>query len=517
MTDFYKLYPNFDLATYKLMNNDLSKMNDNELLSHYHTVGKNEHRIKCKDGFCKLYNFDLATYKLMNNDLSKMNDNELLSHYHTVGKNEHRIKCKDGFCKLYNFDLATYKLMNNDLSKMNDNQLLSHYHTFGKNEHRIIREDYPIFGTNFDYSQKIVCVYHPYHFTIGGGEKHISTIIRYFIKIGYFIILYNHSEDVLIRKTLSLYLTNDETNKIKCIHSKFLYNPNYKKKIPEFDYFIYVNNSTIPDFPGFGKVNVYHCQFPFDLNQVKKDAKNQGIVSSYQIMYVNSEFTKKYMVESLTKKNCIHNNIEILYPLCFESLNENVHEKIENTFVMVGRIFKPNPGANNKRQEIAIKIFNRLVDLDYKLYIIGSVKDNEYFKYLYDLILDHTKIIIYNDISDNEKFDLIQKTKYYIQLTGMSDDNVFNQEHFGISTFECLNYECFPICYNGGYSPYVIHNYENGILIDTETDLENVIKKIISKEVICSPRRETFHLEKYAWEYFEETIAKTLPKHSIFP
>ena len=431
------------------------------------------------------------------------------------------------------FNWLTYNELNPDLRDIVDGQSVYyneekskiHYVRHGYFEGRIYKLEEKInffknfcfskwknklIENNIDLSQKLVAINHPYHFTTGGGEKYISTVIKYFIKKGYFIIFFNHSETELIFKTFSQYLNQYECNQIISFHDSLLYDNNFKEKLPEFDYFFYVNNNTIPDFTGIGKINIYHCQFPFDLNHTENSKEKQDIISSYKIIFVNSEFTQQYMYKSLKNKNIIHNNIEVLYPVCYDFIDNINYIKNENTFVMIGRIFQPTPGIHNKRFEIAIKVFNNLNNFDYKLSIIGSVKDIEYYNYLNNLIVDHSKITIYPDISDIEKNEIIQKSKYYIQLTGMTDPQVYQQEHFGISTMECINYNCFPICYNGGYSPYLIKNNENGILVNNESELEDKIKKILNKQIICFPNKESFHLEEYTFEYFENKLNKLL-------
>jgi len=357
-------------------------------------------------------------------------------------------------------------------------------------------------------SQKIIGIYHPYHFTLGGGEKYLSTMIKCFIKKGYVVMFYNYSNTSLVFKTFSNYLNPLEIKYIKHFSDRYILNSNYKNNLPKFDYFIYLNNNSIPRFAGLGKINIYHCQFPYDLNVCANinDTNTKIKLSSYDIIYVNSEFTENYIKKSFDNKNTFHRNIKILYPSCFYLLNNDYYEKEENTFIMIGRIFPSADGGNNKKFDTAINVFNSLKNLNYKLYIIGSVKDYNYYNYLYNLIEDRNKIFIFTDITDEEKDKLIKKSKYYIQLTGMGDKYAYNQEHFGISTMECINYNCFPICFNGGYSSYIIKNYDNGILIENEDELKTTIMDIVNKKIDCHLNKSSFNLEKYTFEYFEKTL-----------
>ena len=69
------------------------------------------------------------TYKLLNKDLTYLNDNELINHYYTHGINENRL------CNL-SFDYNRYKKDYPDLIHLNNDQLIWHYQHDGRNEGR---------------------------------------------------------------------------------------------------------------------------------------------------------------------------------------------------------------------------------------------------------------------------------------------------------------------------------------------------------------------------------------------
>ena len=127
--------------------------------------------------------------------------------------------------------------------------------------------------------------------------------------------------------------------------------------------------------------------------------------------------------------------------------------------------------------------------------MIGSVKNKSYYNKLITLIGNNTKIKIFQDINDTEKNIFLKQSKYYIQLTGMEDKPVHCQEHFGISLIEALNYSCIPICYNGGYAPYIINNNENGLLINNREELKCTLINIMNDKLNITNR--DFNLNKY--------------------
>jgi GR25 family glycosyltransferase involved in LPS biosynthesis len=125
----------FNASDYKLLNNDLSNMNDEELINHYITQGIYENRLYK----INLPNdFNVHDYKLLNNDLSNMNDEELINHYIISGIYENRLYK----INLPNdFNIHDYKLLNNDLAHMNENELINHYINYGYFENRIYKID----------------------------------------------------------------------------------------------------------------------------------------------------------------------------------------------------------------------------------------------------------------------------------------------------------------------------------------------------------------------------------------
>ena len=118
----------FNIDSYRSLNDDLKHLNDEELINHYLINGINEkRRYKLPHGF------DLNSYRILNNDLQQFNDKELFNHYVTYGINERR---RYKYKLPYDFNLDSYRNLNIDLNQFNDQQLLNHYLINGINERR---------------------------------------------------------------------------------------------------------------------------------------------------------------------------------------------------------------------------------------------------------------------------------------------------------------------------------------------------------------------------------------------
>jgi hypothetical protein len=373
---------------------------------------------------------------------------------------------------------------------------------------------------------KIVCVYSPYDFSLGGGEKYLSEIIKFFIDLKYIVIFFNFTDKNKVNNLLKFYIGESNINNVIHVSDKWLFDSLFINRIKKYvDYFIYMHNFSIPKLEGFAKSNIYHCQFPFEIDDCNYErehytdwgetkswsqSKRQNFLNSYNNIIVNSEFTKKNMEKVYSKNNILYKqNIDILYPLCYDNINKVV-EKEENTFIMIGRIFEHNTFANNKRFDIAINIFNQITTNNYKLIIIGSVKSEIYYQELKNLCINNKNIEIIKDADEETKNKWLVKAKYYIQLTGMEDISVCCQEHFGISLIEAITYKCIPICFNGGYAPYIVKNNYNGYLINTREELQNKVEDLINNSNEKTISNYDFHLEKYNKENYISTLNKII-------
>lgn len=370
-------------------------------------------------------------------------------------------------------------------------------------------------------NKKLVAVYSPYNFTLGGGESYLSKIMNNFINKDYFVIFFNHTDEYTVKNTLELYL-NDNSKYILNVSHNFILDDNFKSKINGlFDYFIYLNNISLPLFNGIAKKNIYHCQFPFDYDfdydYIIHDLINRNTINSYNYIILNSEFTYKYLLETYKKYSINYdvNNIKILYPACIDSVNLIKYEKQKNSFVMVGRIFEYNTIANNKHFDKIIKVLNNFKDFDYELNIIGSVKSEDWYNYLIELIGNNNKIKIHRDISDDDKNNILKASKYYVNLTGFEENTPSTQEHFGISIIEGINYNCIPISYNGGFPTYYIKNNKNGYIVNNFNELENLTFNILNDNEIIDYNKfnnNDFNLNKFTDNSFIQILEEIVKK-----
>jgi glycosyltransferase involved in cell wall biosynthesis len=378
----------------------------------------------------------------------------------------------------------------------------------------------PLGGHNFflanDYDPKkinlglikrtnVVGIYSPYPYTLGGGEKYLADLMKFFIAKDYQIVFYTNTQLQTAINTLKIYEIDIAVNKIKICGANDLRLIDINNIT--YDYFIEMANSAIPDVVQYipslssgckiAHTHIFHCQFPenifyTDFNQPKYIDK----------IIVNSEFTDLFI-----KK--MYNNSYILYPQC-ELKKSNYADtcKTENSFITIGRLFPYTKSANNKNIDRIIKTFIKLKHLDFTLSIVCSVKNHRYLQRLQELVrinLLDDKIKFYCDVTDDEKIQLLNRSKYYIHATGiLHEKNVLpnEEEHFGISPIEGIMSGCVLISADRGYPPYYITHSKNGFLYDSVYELQTIVLKICTQEIVPIDRSEVDKNLKYVNETF---------------
>ena len=344
---------------------------------------------------------------------------------------------------------------------------------------------------NIIVKRNTVGVYSPYEYSIGGGESYISAIISFFIKNGarevYF---FNNTNTSLYNKTLEYYFTPQERRVI--IKKTFDNLHEYKGA---FTIFIHMSNRKESNINfRLGKKQIYHCQFPVDINSEWNSSAT--FRQNYDMVIVNSDFTLKYYKKCSTN-HFNPNKIRILYPCCVNNVDVSLNNSVNNSvnksgdkiiFVTIGRIFENMKynNNNNKYHDIIIRIFNRIQQgySNYELHIIGSVKSEKWLKYLNNIKNNNNNIFIHTNLQNNKKNKILEKANYIIHAAGIDkNEDKFPAmfEHFGISIIEGLMYNCIPICTNGGFPKIYIKNGENGYLFNTGNDLYNIINSILNK------------------------------------
>lgn len=350
---------------------------------------------------------------------------------------------------------------------------------------RYLNQHPPFFDRDFLRIFKCAVVTSPFDFTLGGGEKVMSYFAKFFIQLKYIVVFFTISDINTVIKTSQIYFTEEELKFIKFMPYRFISFPNFFENI-DVDFHFCLTNCSIPEVKAIGKVSIYQCQFPYDIYNDAKDnfynnwtvTQRRKAITDYKYALVYSDFVESVLKDTYQTFG-VDQHIKILYPPSIPDAVFSSSKKVDATFVMIGRIFPHNRMANNKFFDVAINAFNG-IDLPYKLFIIGSVKCPAELSRLKGLVKHKDNVHFLTDVTDEMKYSILEQSKYYIQLTGIHDKLLGNQEHFGITLIEALRHGCVPICFNGGYASYLIKHAVNGYLVDSDIQLHQLLLECLT-------------------------------------
>lgn len=352
-----------------------------------------------------------------------------------------------------------------------------------------------------------VGLYNPYLDVLGGGEKHILSILKVFTEM-------NAKITVFWDKNLSKEIENRfllQSFKIyKWLPSLKTFGTLQKlKELSSFDYFFYVTDGSY--FFSTAKKNFIFCMVPdnklYNLNWL-----NRLKLWNYKFIS-NSPYTTKW----LSQWNI---NPITITPYFDKKLYKNSILKKEKVILSVGRFFSH---LHSKNQEKIIKTFLNLKNKnplfkDFKLILAGGLKkeDNNYFKNLKSIAGNDSSIIFRQNVSLSELDNLYELSTYYWHFTGLGiDENKHPEqvEHFGIAPLEAAASGCLVFCHNSGGPKEIFSDGETGYLFNNEVEL---IEKITNTEINPSIRETIIKQSKsmienhYNYEVFSKKVKNIL-------
>ena len=341
---------------------------------------------------------------------------------------------------------------------------------------------------------KKAALYDPYLDVIGGGEKHILSILKVLDDNGYEITIFwnkNLSEKFKLHLNISFHHL---TFKPSLSEASFLSKATILKK---YDLFIYVPDGSY--FYSSAKKNVIFCMVP---NKKLYSRSLINKIKTYNIQFVtNSKFTSNW----LTKWG-IQN--QVIYPYISNKYFQKNDNKREKTILMVGRFFTH---LHAKRQDMGIEWFQQLKRLypsfgDYNLVLVGMVKeeDKPYFQNLKNKFSRDSSIVFKPNSSFTELLGLYQSSQFYWHFAGYGVDeekHPENVEHLGITPLEAMASGCITCAYATGGPKEIISQGKTGLLFTTQDELYHQMN-----DLITTPSKID-HMRKMSYEYVQKTFS----------
>lgn len=345
-----------------------------------------------------------------------------------------------------------------------------------------------------------VSLYSPYLDVMGGGEKHILSILKVFAKQDAEIsIFWNKNLSLELKKRFFFDFT-DKINWLPLSSKTF-------QTLSNFDYFFYVTDGSF--FFSGAKNNFVFCMVP--------DSKLYSLSLLNRIKLWNFKFISNspYTTKWLTKWGI---NPITIPPYIDDRLFINDGIKKEKTILSVGRFF---PHLHSKNQNKIINTFLELIRSpdfeDYKLILAGGVKkeDQKYFDDLKSKT-NNPSVVFKPNLPIKELFKLYQQSTYFWHFAGLGIDEEKHPEqveHFGIAPLEAIASGSIAFCHNSGGPKELLSDGVTGILFNNENELIEKISKLEKdlglKEKLVR-QGKTMVKKEYSYEIFENRVAKII-------
>ena len=362
------------------------------------------------------------------------------------------------------------------------------------------------------YSKKKLCfVYTPFDLRIGGGERYILSIAQSLSEEYEVWFLTPHYTS----KLRFLQVMDDLNIPETTIHISDL-NSISRKVTP--DLLIAMGNHLTPPIPGMARKNVYHCQFPFP--EYHRDELSHDNIRDYDLVMVNSEFTKRHYTDQLLKYNFPGIKTHVVYPpikLC--AGGEPSRKASKPSLLNVGRFIAH---GHNKRQDIVLEIAKTAMQQNIieSADIIGGLStaedDNAFYQSIYQQSQAYDGITVAANLDKDRLHQAYLKNSVYIHACGYGlVDSISPEccEHFGITLVEAMSYGCIPLVYDAGGPAEIIRDTNCGFLYRDQNEAVAQLRQIaaMSKE-----ERETLarqcqsSSQKYSEATFKESVTEAI-------
>jgi GR25 family glycosyltransferase involved in LPS biosynthesis len=447
---------------YKLFNPDIQHLNNNQLVYHWNTIGKNEDRINSIESFFDKYkSFNYKKYILFNPDLKNINEKELLIHWHTVGRFENRVYSNEDFYNIYpTFNLNIYKSKLKNFISENDDEYLYKWHNEDKNNdgvEKYMNEEvitFIIISSNYQKTLNTitslknietlnwVCyiVYNNVNYRFDDLGDSFKSIIFDEYKNKYFI-----KNNII--KTLDYEWITFIT---EGIYLNPLYIHNFNKILKKYDIIVYKyyvnNNIIIPD-----DLLSHNMEFTYIIKK-NDDLKN--------LLFTNFTNDNYLYLTKCMKMNCkifFSNEINYYYILSDVSNKDNIVNR------NIAYIYDENENENENIEEFFLKILLGIFThykYGYKIYIQKNSR--------YELLsiwkdIPYIQFIGKDEINLNE-FDTLSEIKDLSKNIKIKSDKIINSIDF-FDDYENLIYSELKL---------PLSHFSDKILLCVSSDFNNM-------------------------------------------
>lgn len=359
--------------------------------------------------------------------------------------------------------------------------------------------------------RKKAALYDPYLDVLGGGEKHILSILKVLENEEYEIHIFwdkNLQDDFKVQFDLSFKYVPTFLPNIFQKKTAFL------KKIltlKNYDCFFYVTDGSY--FFSNAKKNFVFCMVP------NKSLYNMNFVNKLKTanfrFIANSKFTQSRVLAWGIKS-------KVIYPYLddrFIKQDIRVLPK-EKIILSVGRFFRQ---LHAKQHKSLISFFKKLkassaLYKDFKLVLVGGLRgeDKDYFEELKEAAKQESSIILKPNVLFDELFTWYGKAGFLWHFTGFGiDETKYPQrvEHLGIVPLEAMAMGCIAFCYNAGGPRELIDDGKNGFLFTSEKELVEKMTRLAQDQML--QKRIQNEAKEYVRKHFNYEVFRKRVREAI--
>ncbi len=345
-------------------------------------------------------------------------------------------------------------------------------------------------------SNKKIGIYSPYLDTLGGGERYLAGIAKVFADLG-FQVEWWWPESKILSQLSARFGMKFKNSRVNPQAHAIQTQGNWLDKLQlhrQYHSLFFVSDGSIPWL--LSKNSYIHLQVPFVA------AKKPTLINRIKLwkaseIICNSHFTKAIIDASFLV------NAQVLYP----PISQIKPQKKHNLILSVGRFDSP---MHPKRHDILIDTFLSLNLPNWELVLAGGCLDSNKLRSLELLAKKSPQIVVVANPTHQALKKLYSQSKIYWHAAGygVTNEEPFKAEHFGIAIAEAMSAGSVPLAYQMGGPTEIINQAHNGYLWETPEQLSKLTRDLTyhqDKLNVLSSNAQT-----QAQFFNEEAFATTL-------
>ncbi len=359
--------------------------------------------------------------------------------------------------------------------------------------------------------RKKAALFDPYLDVLGGGEKHIFSILKVLQEQNYEISVF---WDRNLQKQIEQQFSLEFKNKIKFIPNIFSSSTSRLIKLltlKNYDLFFYVTDGSY--FFSSAKKTFIFAMVPQE-NLYRLNPMNRLKVARSHFI-TNSQFTQSWLEKWGIRS-------QLLYPYINDDFlnRSNSSKPREKIILSVGRFYRH---LHAKRQDILIQWFKKMKHAyplfkEFKLILAGGLRqeDKDYYNLLKKNTREDPSIELRKNVSYGELVDLYNKSLAYVHIAGLGVNQIEHPEqveHLGIAPLEAMASGCITFCFNAGGPKEIIREGSTGFLFNNAKELVKKIERVVLDPTLQSKIQKesrAYIINTFSYSVFKKNVLETV-------